>query len=320
MIIFLYGEDTFRSHQKLQELKTKFLREVDSSGLNLGIINSETPPDKLQTILFSSPFAARKRMVFVVDVGALSKDISQGIESALNKGLPEDLIFVARLGAKEQSLSPELVRKLKKNNLSEEFNPLKGRRLEEYILKIAKDINCRLDRLALQALLLLTQGDLWQISNELMKLAAFSSGQAIRAEDVYQLVIGGLDENIFHLTDALTDMHSSRALTLLNEQLKAGLPPVFLLSRLIGHFRLLLAVRILLDQGKQMRLISGELSLHPFVGEKISRQIKNWSGTKLKEAYRELLLIDIKIKSGQGDFLTLLSFFILRRSPSLSAL
>lgn len=32
MIIFLYGEDTFRSRQKLKELKDKFIREVDPTG------------------------------------------------------------------------------------------------------------------------------------------------------------------------------------------------------------------------------------------------------------------------------------------------
>ena len=35
MIIFLYGPDSFRAREKMKQLKQKFIREVDKSGLNL---------------------------------------------------------------------------------------------------------------------------------------------------------------------------------------------------------------------------------------------------------------------------------------------
>jgi len=41
MIIFLYGEDTFLSRRKLNELKEKFLREVDPSGNGLVVLDGE---------------------------------------------------------------------------------------------------------------------------------------------------------------------------------------------------------------------------------------------------------------------------------------
>ena len=39
MILFIYGQDTFQSLKYLNKLKDKFLREVDTAGDSLNIID-----------------------------------------------------------------------------------------------------------------------------------------------------------------------------------------------------------------------------------------------------------------------------------------
>ncbi len=62
MIIFLYGEDTFRSRRKLNELKEKFLREVDPSGNSLTILDGEkTELEKINEAISPSSLLSKKK-------------------------------------------------------------------------------------------------------------------------------------------------------------------------------------------------------------------------------------------------------------------
>ena len=66
MIIFLYGEDTYSSRQKLNEIKDKFLREVDPSGHSLATIEGENASvEKINEMVSASSLFARKRMVVI---------------------------------------------------------------------------------------------------------------------------------------------------------------------------------------------------------------------------------------------------------------
>ena len=66
MIIFLYGEDTFRSRSKLKEFKDKFLREVDPQGTSLTFLDGEkTTLQKINEAIGSASLLSRKRMVVI---------------------------------------------------------------------------------------------------------------------------------------------------------------------------------------------------------------------------------------------------------------
>ena len=69
MLIFLYGEDTFRSCQKLEELKNKFIHSVDPRKENISIVNGANIlwADLNQTLSASS-LLVNKRMIIVKDI------------------------------------------------------------------------------------------------------------------------------------------------------------------------------------------------------------------------------------------------------------
>ena len=79
MIIFLYGEDTYRSRQKLEEIVAHY-KEIHKSGLNLRYFDGETADlesikSELQTV---SMFKEKKLFVLT--------------DAFLNKELKEDLL------------------------------------------------------------------------------------------------------------------------------------------------------------------------------------------------------------------------------------
>ena len=64
MILFLYGEDTYRSHCKLEEIRAKFLRDIDASGLNMTELDGEKNSiGEAAAALTTSAFLASRRLV-----------------------------------------------------------------------------------------------------------------------------------------------------------------------------------------------------------------------------------------------------------------
>jgi len=72
MLIFLYGQDSYRSWQKLNEIIQRY-RKIDRSGLNLTIFEGENLEfNEFKNSVESIPFLADKRLIVVKNL------ISQG--------------------------------------------------------------------------------------------------------------------------------------------------------------------------------------------------------------------------------------------------
>jgi DNA polymerase-3 subunit delta len=295
----------------MKEIEEKFIREVDSSQINFTRLTEKNSKEELPKILLSPPFLARRRLVVVPDFLVLSKEVQEELVNFLEKGLPEELILVIRLPSNLDVLPKEWINKLKSTKYLEEFKLLYGKMLERAVEEMAKKFSLQLSPQAKQMLIRLTNGNLWQIRNEIAKLRTFVQNQKVTEKEVREVVSKNFDENIFHLIDAWIEGNFKQTLLLLEEQLEAGLGPGVILYRLENYLRQLITIRLLLEDGKTMKEISLELGLQFFLSQKMTRQIKRWNITKLKEAYRWLLKIETQIKSGQGDLLTLFSIFIL---------
>ncbi|MEI6597040.1 MAG: hypothetical protein WCL13_02400, partial [bacterium] len=69
MIIFLYGQDNFRSRLKLNELKDKYLREIDKLGSGLKIINgAKANFSEITAAVSPSSLLSKKRLIIIEDI------------------------------------------------------------------------------------------------------------------------------------------------------------------------------------------------------------------------------------------------------------
>jgi DNA polymerase-3 subunit delta len=67
---------------------------------------------------------------------------------------------------------------------------------------------------------------------------------------------------------------------------------------IIRHFRILIQVKDLLDQGMKRAIIASTIGEKPFVVGITMNQAQNFSFEKLKTIYRALLDMDTKLKTG----------------------
>jgi len=327
MIIFLYGEDTFRSRQKLKELKDRFTREVDKSGGSIVNLAGESlSVETLSETIGARSLFARKRMIIIENIFNNKSDkILEKLFDYLKKQTgkkekTEDNVIIfwdETSGAKLEK--NKLFKFLSEQQYAQNFKKLSN---TETATWIKKELSAREAKIKPQAVLNLASmfgSDLWQLHNEIDKLVNFKKAQllpeseaVINEEDVESLSRGNVDANIFALTDAIGNKNKALAVKLLEQEIEAGVAEQYLLTMVVRQFKILLQVKEATEVGMSPRKMTSQLHLHPYVVQKCSAQVRSFSMPLLKNIFSGLLEIDKAIKSGQGDFKSALDLMIVK--------
>ena len=331
MIIFLYGQDSYRSRQKLRELKSKFLKEIDQTGAELIILDGATLTFDAwrQAIGAVSMFAAKRCVVVERFLSAGSKAAQGQVLGYLRGASLTDVILIFW----EDQLAPEKKRRSKKpasaSNLGEflkqqkyaqEFTPLTASKLTNWLKQEFAQHQVKIENDALLELVVLVGADTWRAKQAVEKLSAYVNGAAktVSLADVRFLVAGQDEANIFDLVDALAQKQTKRALTLLRQALVNGQAEIFILSLITRQFRLLIMVKSALGDGVPAARLASLLGQHPFVIKKLVAQAGHYQPTELKNIYQQLMWIDALLKSSDVNARQLIEQFIIIWTGSVS--
>ena len=322
MLFFLYGEDIFRSTQKLKAIKDKFLiSDSTASGLSIFDYSETEKKESLTSVLGTGNLLASKRLVIIKRL--LSKGDSEEQEELLaylkknQESLLADKDLVVVFWEDEtMKKSHALFKFLESRALgikSQELKKITGLKLNQWIVERLKELDPQssISPAALQKLVLYAGNDMFLLDNEIQKLANFSGGKMISDESVEILVKANLDSNIFNTIDALGMKDKRMALKLLHRHLGQGEDPFYIFSMFLYQFRNLLKVADLGEnEGRNEYEISKISKLHPYVVKKSLAQIRHFSFEQLKKIYQKLGNLDLKIKTGKIDIKLALDKFI----------
>jgi DNA polymerase-3 subunit delta len=182
---------------------------------------------------------------------------------------------------------------------NEEFDLLTGAKLENWIKKETEENNAKIEPAAIRRLAASVGPDLWQMANEISKLALFCDGRIIGEKDINALVRAKIESDIFKTIDALAAKNKKAALEFLHRHLARGESEIYLLTMLIYQFRNLILVKDQIERGAQFQSLGKKIKMHPFVLRKTFEQSKGFTFPVLKKIYERLLEIDLGIKSGK---------------------
>ncbi len=304
MILFLYGEDGYRSKKKLDEIRAKFLRDIDPSGLNLQQLDGEKASvDEMRAAVSAAPFLAKKRMLVLSDAILNAGKKEADALAELMDAVPEDTILVVRERASAADLEDApAYEKLKGGKFYPEFKPLGPKELQAWILEEAKERGVEFQREGLTAYLPVAGNDAWKISGELDALAATaraSGTNRITPEAVRSLAHLQAEQSVFDFLDAVGTRRADLAVRLLDALLAQGESEVALLSRLQGHVRGLLVAADLsmLGQATKER-VAREVGAHPFAAAKLVSQSRYFKPHELERLYLKLIDADEQLKRG----------------------
>lgn len=299
MIIFLYGEDTYRSRQKLNEIVEHY-KKIHKSGLNLMFLDCEeqkiTIHDLKDKIRQTSMFK-EKKLAVITNLFAdtnLKENFLKEIKGFLDS---EDIIVIYEQG--DIKKSDPLLKSLEKNAKSQEFKHLDGQNLRRWVKKEIENRGGAIDDSALLMLIDYVGDDLWRMSNEVEKLVSFKKNKTITTLDVKSLIKPKIETDIFKTIDAIAQKDKKQALDLLYKHLENGDSPLYLLSMIGYQFRNLLIVKDLIEKNKPYNLIIKKSGLHPFVVKKSYFQSRQFTLPELKKIYQKIFQVDLDIKTGK---------------------
>lgn len=322
MIIFLYGPDTFRSHQKLRDLKEKFRKDVDQNGDSISHYQGDAlNPDIFRNIFQAASLFSKRRFIIVENIFLpknkenLAQILTFLIDSQKEAARPDDniIVFIDEADSKKMR-KDKLWNYLLKQQFVQSFPLLSGSALEQWIRERVSFYGASLERSLVGRLVARFGNDLWQLDNEIRKLSAYSlaqgEGGVIQARDWGILSPGHTDENIFALTDAIGSRNKAKALELLENEIEQGKAETYLLHMIMRHYRNLYQIKEAVEAGIPKAKIISLGGFHPFVLEKSLRQLNSFSLSSLKTSFHRLVEIDRNMKSGFGDFLLAMELLI----------
>jgi DNA polymerase-3 subunit delta len=306
MIIFLYGQDTYRSREEIKRIIEEY-KKANQSWLDFVRIDAnDNEADFFEQVCRSvdtiSMFSQVK-LIIIENTFSTNKEFQKDVLEFLKKrNLEKDKDTIIIFWDEEVNQKNNLFKILKTKTKCQEFKPLKGEQLKSWIKEYINEKKGKIEIKAVDKLVDYVGSDLWRMSNEINKLISFKKQDTrnrIQIEDIELLVKPEIDLNIFEMVDALGHKNKNKVLNLFRKYLEKGEDELYLLAMFIYQIRNLLRVKA-----------GGKLDIHPFVIKKVGQQAINFSFEDLKKIYYQLLTIDFDIKTGKTDSKTALELFV----------
>jgi DNA polymerase-3 subunit delta len=312
MYYLFHGPDTYRQRLALAALLAG-QGEAEMLSLNTTRFYGPMPFADFQQACSAVPFLSPVRVVIAEELftASLDKTFLDRLEAFL-PDLPDRTLLVFLEGRKLAD-THRIVRLASKDRRAkvELFEELRGGELERWIRERVRAAGGRITPRAANSLAVNVGSDLQALGNEIEKLVLYKGPDAeIDLPDVALLSPYAAEARVFDLTDALGERRGAAAAEAFQRQLQQGTDPFQIFAMVVRQFRLLIQVREMAESGARPADIARQLSVHPFVAEKLAKQARGYTMPQLEQIYGRLLAIDVDVKTGKADLLTSLHLLV----------
>ena len=301
MIIFLYGEDSFRSTRKLGEIREKFYRDVDPTRTNTHVFDAQDKGVSFENIygaIGSLGFFSAKRLVIVKNLLA-RKNLAREVAEYLSSAPPIDDVILVFWEPGVPDKRSGLWKRLSSEEYAQEFAQLRGGELAGWI---SGEVSARGGETEKELAILLAQAypdDMWRLSGEIDKLIAFGGGREITKELVEDFSYTAINTNIFDFVDSITSRDDARLAELFKNMLEAE-NELYVLAMTHRQFRLLYQAKRLKESLRSPNELAKEIGVHPYVAKKLWRQAEGATLKDIQRGIDHLVRAELDIKTGRA--------------------
>jgi DNA polymerase III subunit delta len=314
MILFLYGPDTYRSSQKLKEIKTQYEKAHQGTARAFDFDCKEVRLEDVQSAIGTISLFEQKKLVILRNVfqAVLFEQWLEDEKKALVDS-NRHVVVVFEDGDVQKKTGRKLFQWLKKHATTQEFLLLSLAKLKLWIEREFGRYGFSIAARGSDELARAIGNDLWRMGAEIRKIAAWkqsTEGKTVKEADVKLLVLPKVETDIFATIDAAAQKNKKQACSLLYRHVQKGDSPQYLLSMLVYQFRILVELRDFMEKGFSGQEIARQTKLHPYVLQKSTRVAGQFSIEELKHIYRKLFKLDWHLKTGRADPAGALDMFI----------
>ena len=275
MLYILAGPDEFSLTRSLHEIKSRLGDATVLATCTTVLEGQKVTLDEIRNACQTIPFLAEKRLVIIE---ALIERFESGARTERPRGsrasqqqdaspfvsclatIPETTVAVL-VEREIPNLAKGPFKDLADRAEIKTFPLLKDSKLTSWAQQAVNQCGASISAPALELLTQTTGSNLRVIANEVDKLAAFTRGRRIEAGDVKLLVGYSQEASVFAMIDAIVESRVEAAAQVLQQLLRQGAAPAYLLFMLDRQFRMIIRAKNMRAQRKPDNEIQTKLGL-----------------------------------------------------------
>lgn len=177
---------------------------------------------------------------------------------------------------------------------------LKESELPEYVKGYFQKLGYKIDKEAINELLLRVDNNYQLLHNEILKLELFASeNKKITLDDIKLLVPRNLEDNLFELSSAIIAKEKEKALKSYYDLLIRDVDPVAIIGNLANKIKETITTKYLLSKGLSQQSIADYFNVSNGRAYYMVINANNQNFKDLESSYSSLADLDYKIKAGQ---------------------
>ncbi|MFL7891104.1 MAG: DNA polymerase III subunit delta [Anaerolineales bacterium] len=311
-VYLFYGDDHVAINEKIADLKSR-IGDPAVIDLNFLALDGRTLSiEHLETAGRSMPFLAERRLTVVKNpMAAMQSDLHRKRVLSLLETLPdESAVVLAEYGPLP---TEEEKRDKKKSWLKiwaksqgskvyiKEYSVPGNAQLTGWILRRARKMGGEFEPRAANSLSTKVGENVNLAEQEIIKLLTYVNYQRpVSAADVEELTAILPEGGIFDFVDALGNRDRRKAVIEFHRLLADNdIQSIF--PMIVRQFRLLVQSREIIDHQGGEQEITSLLKVHPYVGQKLAKQVNHFTQPQLDSIFHQLLEIDSRLKLGKMD-------------------
>jgi DNA polymerase III subunit delta len=308
MIVFLHGKNSYAINKESNKIIGEYINDSSKKYALRSFDENELDFLSVKNELETGSLFEDKKIIVLRNIFSDKVFKEKFFESAGKFLKYEDVILICQEGDVDKR--DGLLRFLLKEAKCKEFLPLAGNELSGWIKEEFGKYGVLADKRATDELILFVGDDMWQLENEIKKLASYTKGSQVGEKEIQLLVKPKIENDIFATIEYLAQKNKEKALFLTHKHLEKGDSPLYLLTMINFQLRNLLIIKDLMDKKVPYYEIAKKSGLHPFVVRKTYSQAEKFTFSQLKKIYQKIFQVDLSIKTGKIDPETALDLLI----------
>jgi len=289
------GEEEFLKREAVEKL-IEILIEKGLKSFNLDFVQArETKAEEIINLCATLPFGSQKRMIVVYDIQKLHPRHKDEL-SKYFPHIPESSCLVVISNRVDKRL--KFYQDLKKSATEVEFSLLSDEEVLDWINERVKKYHKKIDSKGIELLLEAVGNNLYELSNELEKLAIYvQEKELIDLEDIENVVGYTKTENIFQLNQAIGEKKLNQALKILKDLSLSKGKETSIIFMLGNHFLKLYQIKASTE--KNIYNLAHLLRIYYGLVQEYQNQAKNFSLEQLEKGLSLIYQADSDLKSGK---------------------
>ena len=310
-LYLLTSTDEYLIKKKVDEiLKTKGLDEeilenydLDENDITdlISCLNTESIFDDLRVFWLKNPSIVES------NIKVSDYELDSFNKFCANKSNDNILIISSTNYSKDNKLSQIINKFFEKIDLDKTSISL-----DEYMNKYILDNDLKIGERERKEVLQRSK-DYQTLENNLIKLSSYADGSEITMDMINLLTNREMDSKIYDITSNMFEGNNGQAYVALKNLLDENVSPSIILSNIKNNVILLMYAQKLYAKGKTPFDIAQELNISSGRAYHLVRYVRTLGEKKIETFVKQLCKINVDVRSGNGDELTMLELFVLQK-------